>query len=200
MKVRSLMLAAALLAFAAPLLAGPPWVSVEMPANPFDQGTRGAYFIVRTYHHGNPIALQVRGTLEGIVDGRRVSRPATFERSGTIGVWALRTAPPADGAWVVVVLAGEGNYSATALVDVSEGMVRGVDVPYDRREGWSIPRAVGPAEIDARLRELAAAGGGALLAKPGHGSVGLPLELILLGAAVGLAPIGAFAFWRARRR
>jgi hypothetical protein len=200
MHARSIILALALCALAVPALAGPPWVSVEMPANPFDRGTRGAYFVVRTYHHGTPVALQVRGTLEGIVDGERVSRPLVFERTGTIGVWALKTAPPADGSWVVVVLAGDGEYSATALVDVRQGIAQRVEVPFDRREGWAIPRAVAPAEIDARIRELAAADREWRLAKPGHGPGGFPLELIVLGAAVGLAPIGVFAIRRSRRR
>ena len=204
MNVRSIVLTLALCLSAVPALAGPPWVSIEMPANPFDRATRGAFFSVRTYHHGNPIALQLRGTMEGIVDGERVSRPLTFERTGTLGLWALKTAPPEDGAWVVVVYAGDGDYSATALVEVSGGVIQHVDVPsrpivIDGRTVGA-PRQVQPAEIDARLRALASADPTMLLAKPGHGPGGFPTELIMLGAALSLLPIGAFAIRRARRR
>lgn len=194
-----------LVASAVPALAGPPWVSIEMPANPFDSATRGAYFIVRTYHHGNPVALQVRGRMEGIVDGRRVTRAITFERTRTAGLWALKTAPPEDGAWVVVVFAGDGDYSATALVDVSDGVVQGIEVPTRpiNIDGVMVgsPREVRPSEIEARLTALASADPTMLLAKPGHGAGNGPdlTLLLVLGAAIGLVPVGAFAIRRSRR-
>ena len=199
MRVRSILLVFVFLAAAAPALAGPPWLSIEMPANPFDRATRGAFFSVRTYHHGTPIALQVRAVMEGIVDGERVSRPVTLERTGTLGLWAVKTAPPAEGTWVLVVMGGEGEYAVTALVDVMDGRIRGVDVPFVMRDGWAIPRAVNPAEIDARLERLAAVERGTLLAKPGHAAGGFPLHLIVLGTAVGLVPVGVIVARRRRR-
>jgi hypothetical protein len=204
MNLRSIVLALVLLVGAVPAFAGPPWVSIEIPSNPFDRATRGAFFLVRTYHHGTPIALQVRGTMEGIVDGERVSRSLTLERTGTLGLWAVKTSPPSDGAWVLVVYAGADEYSATALVDVTEGVVRRIDVPYQRGGEVPVPRAVAPSEIDARLEALAMGDTPVLLAKPGHGDghgLGFdPVMIILLGAVVGLIPIGAFAVRRARRR
>ncbi len=199
MRIRSLLLAILFFVIATPAFAGPPWLSIEMPANPFDRATRGAFFSVRTYHHGTPIALQVQAVMEGIVNGERVSRPVTLERTGTLGLWAVKTAPPEDGTWVLVVTGGEGTASVTALVDVTEGRVRGVDVPYDMRDGWAIPRAVSAEEIDARLEQLAAGEFGGLLAKPGHGAGGFPLHLIVLGAAVGLVPVGVFVARRRRK-
>jgi hypothetical protein len=142
--------------------------------------------------------------MEGIVDGERVSRPLTLERTGTLGLWAVKTSPPSDGAWVLVVYAGADEYSATALVDVTEGVVRRIDVPYQRGGEVPVPRAVAPSEIDARLEALAMGDTPVLLAKPGHGDgdgLGFdPVMIILLGAVVGLIPIGAFAVRRARRR
>jgi len=44
-RIRSLALAAlatALVAAPAPALAGPPWISIELPANPYDRSTRAA--------------------------------------------------------------------------------------------------------------------------------------------------------------
>ena len=53
-RIRSLGLAAACAAlFAAPALAkGPPWISIELPANPYDQTMRGAFLLVHAFHHG----------------------------------------------------------------------------------------------------------------------------------------------------
>ena len=96
MRIRSLLFVLAFLAAAAPALAGPPWLSIEMPANPHDRGIRSAFLMVRTYHHTTPIALQVRAVLEGIVDGERVSRPVAMQRTGTLGLWAVTTAPPGE--------------------------------------------------------------------------------------------------------
>ena len=36
-------------------LAGPPWISIEYPANPFDATSRGAFLTVRTYSPRFPI-------------------------------------------------------------------------------------------------------------------------------------------------
>ena len=54
-------------------LAGPPWIAIEYPANPFDQSSRGAFLTVRTYHHGELMAKTVTGTAEGVVNGKRQS-------------------------------------------------------------------------------------------------------------------------------
>ena len=32
-------------------LIGPPWISIEYPANPLDPSTRGGYLLVHTFHH-----------------------------------------------------------------------------------------------------------------------------------------------------
>ena len=40
---------------------GPPWLSIELPANPLDPTTKGAYLVVRTYHHDKSIPMIVEG-------------------------------------------------------------------------------------------------------------------------------------------
>src|SRR5919108_4975966 len=52
-------------------LAGPPWIAIEFPANPFDPASRDAFLTVRTYHHGQIMAKTVTGTAEGVGDGKR---------------------------------------------------------------------------------------------------------------------------------
>lgn len=186
------------LTLAATALAGPPWVSIELPANPYDRLTRGAIALVRTYHHGVPMQIQARGTAEGLVDGERVSLPLELVATSAAGVYALRGAIPDDGSWVLVVRAGDENYPVTAIVDLGPGgAVRAVEVPL-RGGDPPLPREVTGPEIDARLRSLAAAADGTpdvVLAKAGQGAGPWPLVGLI---AFGLAGAGLWSF--ARRR
>ena len=179
---------------------GPPWISIELPANPYDRSTRGAIALVRTYHHGGPVQLQVRGTAEGLVDGERVTLPLDLVAAGPTGVYAIRADLPSRGSWILVVRGGAEEGGVTAIVDLGpDGSIRAVDVPT-RDGNPPIPRAITGPEIDARLRSLAAgpATGGLVLAKPGHGGPrGLGLTLAAL-ATVGV-PVGV-GVWRSRRR
>jgi hypothetical protein len=181
--------------------AGPPWLSIELPANPYDRQTRGSIAIVRTYHHGIPVQLQVLGTAEGLIDGERVSLPLELLATSSTGVYALKGELPGRGVWVLVVRGGAEGDGVTAIVDIGpDGSIRAVDVPT-RGENPPVPRAITGQEIDARLRSLASAGtaaGGLVLAKPGHGgSPGAGITLAAI-AAVGL-PVGV-GVWRSRRR
>lgn len=179
---------------------GPPWISIELPANPYDRSTRGAIALVRTYHHGGPVQLQVRGTAEGLVDGERVSLPLDLVAAGPTGVYAIRAELPSRGSWILVVRGGAEEGGVTAIVDLAaDGSIRAVDVPT-RGGNPPIPRAITGPEIDARLRSLASAGPatGLVLAKPGHpGPRGAGITLAAL-AAIGV-PVGV-GVWRSRRR
>ena len=53
---------AALLAMTAtPRYAGPLWISIELPGNPFDQTAKDAFLVVHAFHHGEPVAYPVAG-------------------------------------------------------------------------------------------------------------------------------------------
>ncbi|HYO45663.1 MAG TPA: hypothetical protein VEY33_03130 [Gemmatimonadota bacterium] len=184
-----------LLTLATTALAGPPWLSIELPANPYDRLTRGAIALVRTYHHGGPIQLQVRATAEGLIDGERVSLPLELVATNATGLYALRGELPDRGAWVLVVRGGAEGEGVTAIVDLGPGgAVRAVDVPT-RGENPPVPREVTGQEIDSRLRSLASAGRlDVVLAKVGHGPGPWPaIGLVVLGLA------GA-GLWRASRK
>lgn len=185
-----------LLTLTASAVAGPPWLSIELPANPYDRLTRGAIALVRTYHHEGAIQLQVRGTAEGLVDGERVSLPLELVPAGGTGVYALRVELPERGAWLLVVRGGAEGSEVTAIVDVGpDGTVRAVDVPT-RGDNPPIPREVTGQEIDARLRSLASAGGPELvLAKAGHGPGPWPVVGLL---ALGLGGAGLWGISRQR--
>ena len=91
--------AALILTLATTALAGPPWLSIELPANPYDELTRGAIALVRTYHHGVPMQIQARGMAEGLVDGERVSLPVDLVATSATGVYALRGEIPETGSF-----------------------------------------------------------------------------------------------------
>lgn len=154
---RTLALAALVLAgTASPALAGPPWISVELPANPLDRSTKGAYLLVHSYHHERAIALAVRGRAEGLVNGERRSIPIELERTSREGVFAVRQSWPKEGNWVLVLSVGDEKGPATALVGIGrDGEVRSVRVPSRQQDGWTVPEIVTPADVDRALRTLA---------------------------------------------
>lgn len=141
-----------------PAHAGPPWLSIELPANPLDPSTRGAFLVVRTYHHDRSVAYPVEARAEGIVNGKRTSIPLVLERTAQEGAWALRQGWPGRGEWVLVITGMPGEGAVTALVSVSEGVVRNVRVPSKVVENgrWTVPAKVTQADVDAELRSLVA--------------------------------------------
>ena len=164
-RLRTLSLAAAFTVLAAtPALAGwagPPWISIEIPANPYDAATRGAFLVVHAFHHGTPVSFPVAGTAEGIVNGERRSIKLEFTRTGQDGAYALRRQWPSEGTWTLVIRVVQGEQgesgAVTALVELgSEGDVASVKVPTHRQGDWTIPSSVSMAEVDAALRARAA--------------------------------------------
>jgi len=139
----------------APAVAGPPWISIELPANPFDQTTRGAFLVVHAYHHGTAITASMTGTATGIVKGQRRTIQLTLEKTSRPGVYALKNQWGSEGRWVLVLSAdqsgGEGKDAAEAMVEIADGQVTGIKVPTRQEREWTIPRKVTTAEIEAAL-------------------------------------------------
>lgn len=143
---------------AAPLHAGPPWISIELPANPLNPTTRGMFLLVRSYHHGDAMQMPVTGSATGLVDGKRRTVSLTFERTNMPGVYALRKNWPSEGAWVLAMNVG-GKEGPTALVGIgTDGRVHSVDVPTrsEGRNTWG--REVTEKDIEDALRQVARAG------------------------------------------
>ena len=152
-------------------LVGPPWIAIEYPANPLDRTTRGAYLLVHAFHHGTPVGLPVRGTAEGIVDGKRRTVALDFTKTSRPGVYALARQWPEDGRWmlVITVTQGESDAGATALVRLAPtGEIASVEVPSRQQGGWTIPTAVSGREVESALARHASAsrGGRALAEQP----------------------------------
>jgi len=143
--------------------AGPPWIAIEYPANPFDQATRGGFLTVRTYHHGQITAKTLTGTAEGVINGKRESMKLDIRPGSQAGMYVVRWQRPASGKWVLVINSGvQGVVDATAVVEIgANGEVAGISVPTrSYGNGWIGPRPVASSEIDALLqgRALASAG------------------------------------------
>src|SRR5207244_12182043 len=112
-RLRSLALAAlacALVAAPAPAfgLKGPPWISIELPANPYDKSTRDAFLLVHAFHHGTAMGFIVTGTAEGMVNGERRSLKLEFTETSREGVHALTRTWPKEGTWTLVIKANQG--------------------------------------------------------------------------------------------
>lgn len=178
---------ALLFGLAATAAAGPPWISVEVPANPNMRESRGAMLLVRAYHHAEERAFRVTGVAEGVVDGERVSLPLALRPTSKAGVYAVPRPDLETGRWVLVLTLEGGDTDATALVTLDRaGEVAGVRVPVRGQvEGFTIPRAATDAEVEALLDDegLADRGGAGPLA-----------------AAAGLVALAIAWPWARRRR
>jgi hypothetical protein len=159
---------AALDAASTPVVAGPPWISIEYPVNPFDRTTRGAHLLVHAYYHGTPVAYPVSGTAEGIVNGERRTMTLRFETTSRTGVYALRKQWPSEGSWTLVIAVTQDGDDrggvAQALVELSPaGSVASVHVPTQQHAEGAFPRRLTSQEIEtavrAQARRVALAGG-----------------------------------------
>jgi hypothetical protein len=157
---RPLLATLALSLFAtSPAFAGPPWISIEIPANPYNPSTRDAFCLVRVYHHGDVAYYPVSGSAEGLVNGARRSSALSFRETGMPGVYAVSYRPSKEGTWLLVLRVGEEKQkgSATVVVQLNrDGEIASARVPTHQREGWTIPDEISPADVDRMLREQVA--------------------------------------------
>lgn len=185
---RTALILAALLT-ASPALAGPPWISVEIPANQIDPETRGAFLTVRTYHHATPRGLVMRGTAEGLVGGRRRSVPLSYRSTRQTGVHALERSWDTAGVWVLDIRAADGHFEISALVGVgSNGEASFVRVPLART---GAPRAASRGEVETLLASLASGQAPPPLRVAGFGPDGGKVYAIMAG--LGLLLAGVFS-------
>jgi hypothetical protein len=143
-----------------PAVAGPPWISIEYPVNPFDRTTRGAHLLVHAYYHGTPVGYPVSGTAEGVVNGERRTITLRFETTSRTGVYALRKQWPSEGSWTLVISVTQGDHDrggiAQALVELSPtGSVASVQVPTQQHAEGVFPRRLTAQEIETAVRAQA---------------------------------------------
>ena len=143
---------------AAPLAhpAGPPWISIEYPANPFDASSRNAYLLVHAFHHGSPMESTVQGTAEGLVGGERKTITLSFETTSRPGVYALRKQWSDEGIWSLLIsVTQHENGAAQALVELGSNGITSVRVPTRREREWTIPRPITAQEVEQSLQSRA---------------------------------------------
>jgi hypothetical protein len=151
---KAVIVAAMIAGTAAAVSAGPPWISIEYPTNPHHASTRDASLLIRTYHHTQSIATTIDASAVGVVDGKRMKMALDVRETVMPGVYALRTALPKGGTWVFAFTMRDQTPLASALVTVNrDGVIASVTVPGGKsKDGWVIPRAATPADIEAALR------------------------------------------------
>lgn len=143
-------------AFTAQAVAGGPWISIETPVNPMNSAMRGAYCLVRVYHHGDPAYYPVTATAEGLVNGQRKTIPVTLTEAGTPGLYVVKYTPEKEGTWMLVMSAGEKkeHHSVTVVVGVGRnGQIASAHVPMKKEGANSYPLNVQASDIDRLLRE-----------------------------------------------
>lgn len=141
-----------------PRVAGPAWISIETPVNPYDASTRNGFLVVHAFHHGDASGMPVTGTAEGLVGGERRSITLQFLATSRPGAYALRKQWPDAGIWTLVIAVMQHeNDGAQALVDLgSDGAVTRVQVPTRVGErNLPFPRLLTAREIDVALRQRA---------------------------------------------
>jgi hypothetical protein len=141
-------------------LLGPPWISIEYPANPLDPTTRNAYLLVHSFHHQTEMQANVTGQAVTWENGVRRLVPLRLEATSRTGVFKLNKQWTDGTPWVLVIAAGEGEHgTATALVSVDrQGVVTKVDVPSEPYRDFRVPRT--PNETDLANAFRAAGGTG----------------------------------------
>ena len=160
MRIAKAVAVLALLGTAAFARFGPPWISIEYPANPYDSASRGAFLLVHAFHHGQNVAFPVSGSAEGIVKGARKTVWLELRGATRPGVFALHKRWPDEGVWplVLAVRQGEGSDAvAQAMVELGQnGQVAHVAVPTRREGQWLVPTGVAMKDVEAGLRTRAA--------------------------------------------
>jgi len=151
----------ATIALAAALTLGPPWISIEYPANPHDRSNTGTMLYVHVFHHAQPVAYPIEGTAEGFVNGERRSIKLKFTDTARPAVYGLSRQWPTEGVWTLVIKMSRGENGedgATAVVELgTDGEIASVRVPTRQQGQWTIPVDVSMTEIDRALRARASA-------------------------------------------
>ena len=191
---------AAGLALVATAHAGPPWIAIEYPPNPFDQATRDALAVVHTYHHGNPTAYPIEGRAVGLVNGSRRSIPLEMRATSQPGVFAVHGELPDEGVWVIAVdMTDEENHiDASVLLALDEdGEPVGIRVPSTVQDGWIVPQRATDRDVEELLRSSPSVTRARQEADFESGT-GPSSRLVLAGLGLLLLPVGAAAIRRRR--
>jgi hypothetical protein len=137
------------------LFLGPPSIKVAAVSNPALAPVKGAVLMLTAHHHQSPFT--VSGRAEGIVDGKRVSRPLALTRGDDETTYGVTRQWSVGQPWVLVFTVNAAAHAedgvAEALVSIdSQGRMVHVDYPLGKlASGTPWPRRVTQREIDSAL-------------------------------------------------
>jgi hypothetical protein len=116
--VRSLSVAAIVMAVAVPLLAGGFYVTLGNPEANQEARALNAVLTIRPDGCHEPQKATITAKATGLVDGRRESLPMKVIALSAPGMHAITRQWPAEGRWVLEVVATYQGHSTHALVPV----------------------------------------------------------------------------------
>lgn len=130
-------------------LAGPPHIRATLRGHP----TLGGFVTLTTFHHGTQQPMELRGTAEGLVDGRRTRTAIRFDAvPRESGVYVVPKNWGDDGVWVLNIATSEEHGGAGVVVGVARtGRATWVMTPRTV-EGLSRPATAH--EVDTLLAAL----------------------------------------------
>ncbi|HWW88652.1 MAG TPA: hypothetical protein VNZ26_33890 [Vicinamibacterales bacterium] len=99
--------------------------TIASPVAAQDFQVKSAAFVFRAERCAQPTQLEVSGTAEGLVDGRRQSVAVKVMTSSKPGVYAVPPSWPAHGNWVVSLKGTCAGERAGAIVPIGDqGFIR----------------------------------------------------------------------------
>ncbi|MEO5799756.1 MAG: hypothetical protein ABIZ70_07560 [Gemmatimonadales bacterium] len=143
----------------AALFFGPPSIKVVLVTDRAAAPTPGAVLDVTAQHHVEGEPLNVTGKMEGLVAGRRITRPLTVTATATRGRFGVAPQWEVGKPWVLVLTTGMGEHgTAVALVRIgSDGRIAGIDSPNSLRAmGKPLPAEAVESEVKVALGALGA--------------------------------------------
>lgn len=143
------------------LLFGPPSIKLEAVFNPATAPVKGAVFMLTAHHHQDTEGVTVTGRAEGLIAGKRVTRPLILTKAPGDGVYAVLRQWDSGQPWVLVFSINAPSHDSTGIAEAvariaPDGRTAGIDYPLGKLPGgtpW--PRKISATEIDAALGALA---------------------------------------------
>jgi hypothetical protein len=124
-----------------PLFGGGAWISFADPQAAGEPSATGAVTVIRVIRgDGKTLdTVEVAGTAEGLVDGRRVSLAIVTEKLSTPGVRAIRWERPTAGQWVLTfnIYNDPNELGLAAVVRVGPNGVKPQTVLLSLGSGWT---------------------------------------------------------------
>ncbi len=133
------------LLLAAPMFAGGFFLTLGNPAASHDPAAKDAVMIVRPDGCHEPQKAIVRGTAEGLINGKRVSVPLHMVALSQPGMYAVKREWPAEGNWVLRLEAQDGDRHTSAIVKVHAG-------GFDRKGAKYVMAKASNEDVESALR------------------------------------------------